>query len=103
MTSINTLSLEDFMTASNINDIIESITYEATRRSAKESLKEISVTFGSSIDDTTINNLLHNLSLLDGKNRSNELEGARSLRVLGEEIIEVIKQAWIEEYNSDNK
>lgn len=101
MASINNLSLDKHMNAANISEISAAISYEATRRAAKDSLKEISFTFGEHIDDEKINILISNFNLL-GHKLSKQPEGKRSLESIGQEIVDKIKIAWKENYNNDN-
>lgn len=67
MASISNLSLDKHMNAANISEISAAISYEAARRAAKDSLKEISFTFGEHIDDEKINILISNFNLLGHK------------------------------------
>ena len=101
MASISNLSLDKHMNATNISEISAAISYEATRRAAKDSLKEISFTFGEHIDDEKINILISNFNLL-GHKLSKQPEGKRSLESIGQEIVDKIKIAWKENYNNDN-
>ena len=101
MASIGNLSLDKFMNAANISEISTAINYEAARRAAKDSLKEISFTFGEHIDDEKINTLISNFNLL-GYKLSKQSEGKRSLESIAQEIVDKIKIAWKENYNNDN-
>lgn len=101
MASIGNLTLDKFMNASNISEILTAINYEVTRRAAKDSLKEISFSSGDHIDDEKINLLISNFNLL-GHKLENQSEGKKSLETIAQEIVDKIKIAWKENYNNDN-
>jgi hypothetical protein len=101
MASIGNLTLDKLMNASNISEILTAINYEATRRAAKDSLKEISFSSGDHIDDEKINLLISNFNLL-GHKLENQPEGKKSLETMAQEIVNKIKIAWKENYNNDN-